>query len=642
MLLLKHNALSVEDLFTIERQLLRWLDNKESDIGLNFNVLSLGRVDIYGYLLGIFTQLGCLDTLQITPFELLDFLIDVDTAYLNAPYHSFYHAVDIVFVIYYMLTKLNANHYLSKLHIAALLIAGLCHDIGHPGYNNIYQVNFKTELAKKYSNESVLEAYSSDLTKSLLLEKHVTFVNTMSFEMKQQWIHQIEKLILQTDMLYHYTLQEQAGLLEEVLYQQCIEQTFINGYDTPNTTTQSTLKNNSNDTDYFNLLIPPSSTINHTSSQLAYPNVPSQWVVPNMTLSPSCFFNSSITTTTSPYSETTTQISSPNAIPTNNNNDMMIIQTSLDEDQCIQFLSILLHAADISNTVRPWNISKQWSDLIVQEFFRQGDCEKIAGLNVSPGMDRDLSTQPDISLTFGDLVVRPYFEVLTNLLPDAYIFLETLEKNRDEWLKIKAQQQPSSHPTTKLNNKRLSVIQYPYGHPYHDNNNNNSQQQQEWLQERQFPNSLLPIPESKNNHHSNERRVSVAAGTISIPDHLDLNGKSNLKVKGRCQSGLRSYSLVSDRVDIFRKPSYIPPTKSYRSSTLPVIHKRMSLHTPTSTLATSTITATTLNTHINANNNHPSSSSFIKFIRTHIHSIYILLYILLFITLYVLLQMSKE
>lgn len=62
---------------------------------------------------------------------MLDFLIDVDATYLDAPYHSFYHAVDIVTVLYYILTELEAEQYLSRLDIAALLLAALCHDAGH-------------------------------------------------------------------------------------------------------------------------------------------------------------------------------------------------------------------------------------------------------------------------------------------------------------------------------------------------------------------------------------------------------------------------------------------------------------------------------------------------------------------------------
>jgi hypothetical protein len=109
----------------------------------------------------------------------------------------------------------------------------------------------------------------------------------------------------------------------------------------------------------------------------------------------------------------------------------------LDDEQRLSFACVLLHAADISNTVRSWPISKQWSDLIVQEFFRQGDAEKLAGLEVSPGMDRDVATQASISIKFSDFVVRPFFDALTGLLPRASVFVDTLQENANEWLALK-------------------------------------------------------------------------------------------------------------------------------------------------------------------------------------------------------------
>ncbi|ORZ23653.1 hypothetical protein BCR42DRAFT_367532 [Absidia repens] len=526
MIILKHNVLSVDDLFLIERQLLRWLDRKETKVGLDFNVLTLGRADIYGHLLGIFTRLGCTDALNITHSELLDFFIDVDAAYLNAPYHSFYHAVDIVFMIYYMLTDLNAGACIPPLDIAALLIAALCHDIGHPGYNNVYQVNFKTDAAKKYNNTSVLEALSCELVRDLILKKHVNIVHSLvPGTAKSRWMNKIETMILHTDMIYHYTLQEQAGLLEEDML--CQQQ-------------QHSYSSNDYFSHHESSALPPTHTFATTS----------QWAhVSNngFSFSPQCYgpdasdyFQTAAATAT-----TTTTVTTSHSIIDRN--------TPLNEDQIEQFSSILLHAADISNTVRPWAISKQWSDLIVQEFFRQGDIEKRYGLAVSPGMDRDLSSQADISLTFGDLVVRPYFEAFAHLLPGAHVFLQALDNNRDEWIQIKQNQD------------------------YHENDDDNSVDKTNDLllsssqhQQRQFPVSLLPIPAATAQQFSapplGERRVSVAAGTLVIPENVvGFHGRNG---SIPCRAGLRSQSFaVAERTSVLRKLSHGPVFLQQRATT---------------------------------------------------------------------------
>jgi hypothetical protein len=96
----------------------------------------------------------------------------------------------------------------------------------------------------------------------------------------------------------------------------------------------------------------------------------------------------------------------------------------------------LLHAADISNAVKPWDLCKKWSDLVVEEFFRQGDIEKAQQLPVSPYMDRDQHNQPQISLGFCDFVVKPYFETFVEFLPEAAPFLSNLMNNRTQWVEL--------------------------------------------------------------------------------------------------------------------------------------------------------------------------------------------------------------
>ena len=51
----------------------------------------------------------------------------------------------------------------------------------------------------------------------------------------------------------------------------------------------------------------------------------------------------------------------------------------LAERDRMTILRSLLHAADISNPAKQWEISKKWSDLVVQEFYEQGDREKAEG-----------------------------------------------------------------------------------------------------------------------------------------------------------------------------------------------------------------------------------------------------------------------
>lgn len=82
-----------------------------------------------------------------------------------------------------------------------------------------------------------------------------------------------------------------------------------------------------------------------------------------------------------------------------------LVSESLRRKLC----KLLLHAADISNAVRPWSLCRSWSDLVVSEFFHQGDLERINNLPISPNMDRANANQPQIALDFEELIVKPYF-----------------------------------------------------------------------------------------------------------------------------------------------------------------------------------------------------------------------------------------
>jgi len=54
----------------------------------------------------------------------------------------------------------------------------------------------------------------------------------------------------------------------------------------------------------------------------------------------------------------------------------------------VQVLQNLVHCADLSNPTKPLNIYRQWTERVMQEFFRQGDLERDQGMDISPMCDR--------------------------------------------------------------------------------------------------------------------------------------------------------------------------------------------------------------------------------------------------------------
>ena len=53
-----------------------------------------------------------------------------------------------------------------------------------------------------------------------------------------------------------------------------------------------------------------------------------------------------------------------------------------------------MHGADVSSQVRPFDVAKEWTYLLFDEFFRQGDLEKDMRLPVSFLCDRETTVVP--------------------------------------------------------------------------------------------------------------------------------------------------------------------------------------------------------------------------------------------------------
>ena len=65
--------------------------------------------------------------------------------------------------MYRMLThgKLAEALKLTKLDLLALITAGMCHDMGHDGFNNAFHINAMTDRAIASNDTSVQETFHS-------------------------------------------------------------------------------------------------------------------------------------------------------------------------------------------------------------------------------------------------------------------------------------------------------------------------------------------------------------------------------------------------------------------------------------------------------------------------------------------------
>lgn len=325
----------------------------------------------------------------------------------------------------------------------------------------------KTELAIRYNNKSVLESYSCTLAMELIT-KHKLLSRLKRPLSADQVRTSIIKMILATDMVFHYELQENLANLLEILSDRAED--VAEQDEEAELQVKDIFESKGDKSPLDNFDMQSYMEGNASSTTVARSNSP-------------------------------------------------MSGKSLNSRERQMLCQIVLHAADISNALRPWPICERWSDLVCEEFFRQGDEERKHGLPLSPNMDRSQVTQSTIGLQFGDFVVSPYFEIFAAMFPAAEEMLNVLKANRTEWLKreqeeakAKAHSVPPDHPTS-------------------------SGAATTGLHGRQ-PEDMLPDQSILN---PSGRRVSVAAGMIIIPDELEERVVGSGKTK-RKYLGLRSIS----------------------------------------------------------------------------------------------------
>ncbi|KAJ1942757.1 hypothetical protein FBU59_003108 [Linderina macrospora] len=204
----------------------------------------------------------------------------------------------------------------------------------------------------------------------------------------------------------------------------------------------------------------------------------------------------------------------------------------LDSTQRQSLVNILLHAVDIFNPVLPWTMCKKWSDLMNIESFNQGDLEKKMSLPVSPNMDRNTTDQRQVSLDFGNIIIRPFFIELVSLFPVDDRLLPSLDKNLKMWSRLTPDNLHNVNPPVGANSDIYS-----------------------------WPSDSRPkaIQRTHSRVLNEGRRLSIAAGTVEIPqsrlEMIRRHSHEGFEALHRRMVG-RLFSKHLERIQERRKISY--------------------------------------------------------------------------------------
>ncbi|CAJ1458627.1 unnamed protein product [Effrenium voratum] len=96
-------------------------------------------------------------------------------------------------------------------------------------------------------------------------------------------------------------------------------------------------------------------------------------------------------------------------------------------------LNCVLHSADVSNPCRAWEVTHAWALVCLEEFFAQGDQEKMQGIPVQFLNDRDKLNKPNSQIGFIEFMISPFFVAQIRLWPNLHEMGGNLSRNIYNW-----------------------------------------------------------------------------------------------------------------------------------------------------------------------------------------------------------------
>ncbi|XP_078263619.1 3',5'-cyclic-AMP phosphodiesterase 4B isoform X2 [Rhinoraja longicauda] len=145
----------------------------------------------------------------------------------------------------------------------------------------------------------------------------------------------------------------------------------------------------------------------------------------------------------------------------------------------IQVLRNMVHCADLSNPTKSLELYRQWTDRIMDEFFRQGDKERERGMEISPMCDKHTAIVEKSQVGFIDYIAHPLWETWADLVhPDAQDILDTLEDNRN-WYQSMIPQSPSPSPDEHDNEGQCSTEKFQFELTLEEDENSDGTEKEE-------------------------------------------------------------------------------------------------------------------------------------------------------------------
>ncbi|XP_042190487.1 high affinity cGMP-specific 3',5'-cyclic phosphodiesterase 9A isoform X6 [Callorhinchus milii] len=151
----------------------------------------------------MYHDLGLVKDFNINPITLKRWLLCIHDNYRQNPFHNFRHCFCVTQMMYSMIALCSLQEKFTQIDVLILMSAAVCHDLDHPGYNNTYQINARTELAVRYNDISPLENHHCAIAFEIYSQPERNIFSNIDSEAFKQIRQGVIALILATDMARH-------------------------------------------------------------------------------------------------------------------------------------------------------------------------------------------------------------------------------------------------------------------------------------------------------------------------------------------------------------------------------------------------------------------------------------------------------
>ncbi|KAH3762402.1 cAMP phosphodiesterase [Pelomyxa schiedti] len=153
------------------------------------------------------------DELGLSLETLYRFFKSVSRKYRDVPFHSAFHAADVVQAVNCFLLWFADSLHFTSIDCFSMLVAAVIHDVDHPGLNNNFQILAQTSMAKLYNDQTPLEHHHAHIGLSLLA--HSGVISVLDCSTVKRIRDTVISLVLSTDMGQHWKILSEFNTLRQ-------------------------------------------------------------------------------------------------------------------------------------------------------------------------------------------------------------------------------------------------------------------------------------------------------------------------------------------------------------------------------------------------------------------------------------------